>query len=413
MSSLRKTALIAVGFVLLFGVSVIATHQLFTSKAPGANDFYPRWKGAQLYWKDGIDPYSDRTTQAIQRGIYGRLAEADEDQLLFVYPFYTVILLLPLVWLPLSYSWIQAIWLVTLQFALLGSTFLCLRLLRWRMPPWLLGITLIWTILFYNSARTIILGQFTALIFLWLAGALLALRREQDLLAGLLLALTTVKPQVTLLLIPALFLWAVGRRRWRFLTGFLVTMALLFGASLLFLPSWISGFAEQVLTYPQYTVTPPPLWVITGYYFPSLGKTVENALSIILLAYLLYQWRHLLRLSAASEQFLIILGLTLVVTNMVIVRTATTNYIVLYIPLFWGLQRLAHGRRFGNGLVLLFYVVSTIATWMLFLATIEGDFEHPVMYLPLPIGLLLMLVWARIAFRDESQKPLSSVTSLQ
>jgi hypothetical protein len=400
MTPLRSSFLVTTGFALLFVLSVIATHQLFTSKAPGANDFYPRWIGAQRFWRQGIDPYSESTSQAIQQGIYGRLAEPDEDQLLFVYPFYTVFLLLPMVWLPLSYSWIQAIWLVTLQFALLASMLLCLRLIRWQMPAWLLGATLLWTVLFYNSARTIILGQFTALVLLWLTGALLALRRERDLLAGLLLALTTVKPQVTLLLIPAMMLWAFGNRRWRFMIGFLSTILLLFGASFLLLPSWISSFVDQVRFYPQYTVTPPPLWVITGYYLPALGKPVENALSVLLVGYLLFQWSQLPRLPATSDRFLIIVGLTLVITNMIIVRTATTNYVVLYIPLLWGLHRLAKRGRFGHWLVLLFYVLSTGAVWALFLATIDGDFEHPVMYLPLPIGLLVTLVWAKMALRS-------------
>jgi hypothetical protein len=331
---------------------------------------------------------------AIQNDVYGRPALLNEDQLLFVYPFYTVFLLLPLVWLPVAYSWIQAIWMVLLQLALMASMFLCLRLIEWRMPVWLLGFTLLWTLIFYNSARTLILGQFTALIFLCLTGSLYALKSQRDLLAGALMALTTVKPQVTLLVIPALFLWAVGQRRHRFIGGFLLTIACLAGASFLFLPGWLAGFIDQVRYYPDYTVTPPPLWVITGYYFPVLGKPVENLLSILLLLFLAYEWRHLFHLHAGSDRFLIVIGLTLVITNMIIIRTATTNYVVLYIPLFWSLRHVATRLRYGNMLVVLFYGLSTAMMWLLFLATVEGDFEHPVMYLPLPFALLILLIWA-------------------
>ena len=88
---------------------------------------------------------------------------------------------------------------------------------------------------------------------------------------------------------------------------------------------------------------------------------------------------------------------------MIVVRTATTNYVVLYIPLLWGLQRMAERRPQGGLLVIAFYSLSTVTMWGLFLSTIEGDFEHPVMYLPLPIGLLLMLVWARIAVPLETE----------
>lgn len=43
-----------------------------------------------------------------------------------------------------------------------------------------------------------------------------------------------------------------------------------------------------------------------------------------------------------------------------------------------------------------------VGTWVLFLSTIQGDFEHPVTYLPLPIGLLLGLVW--LAWGDRVTK---------
>ena len=65
----RKNLLIFLFILLLFGVSVVGMYTFFTSTVPGANDFFPRWKGAQLYWQDGIDPYSQTATEAIQRGL--------------------------------------------------------------------------------------------------------------------------------------------------------------------------------------------------------------------------------------------------------------------------------------------------------------------------------------------------------
>src|SRR5690606_37664266 len=123
-----------------------------------------------------------------------------------VYPFYTVFLLIPLIWF--DYVWAQAIWLATLQFSLIGTSIALLKLLEWRQPPWLLALTLLWSIIFYNSTRTIILGQFAALIFLWLVLTLLALKTKHDVAAAILLALTTIKPQMSFIFIPLLLLWA-------------------------------------------------------------------------------------------------------------------------------------------------------------------------------------------------------------
>jgi hypothetical protein len=398
------------GFLVLsvvFVILVMAVHQLFTTKVPGANDFYSRWKGAQLFFLEGMDPYSPEAGEAIQVGMYGRPARPEEDQVLFVYPFYTAFLLIPLV--GLSYDWAQAVWLVVVMFSLIGGIVLCLRLVNWQMPPWLLGVTLLWTVVFYNSARTIILGQFAALIFLWLAGSLWALRHERDVLAGVLLALTTIKPQMVFLLIPALLLWALGQQRWRFIGGFAAAMVGLVGLSFTLLPGWLAGFLTQVNAYPGYTITGSPIWVLTGFYFPQLGRPVELGLSALALGCLVYEWWRgwrvtpALRADAASvvevavtDEFLLLVGLTLLVTNLIVVRTATTNYVVLYIPLFWGLKQVANRWPGGKWLVTTFFLLSTVGTWLLFLATIEGDQEHPVNYLPLPFLLLAMLIGWRI-----------------
>jgi hypothetical protein len=98
-------------------------------------------------------------------------------------------------------------------------------------------------------------------------------------------------------------------------------------------------------------------------------------------------------LSAGSFDFLILIGLTLVVTNMIVVRTATTNYVMMYIPLFLGLKVAAERLPGGHGWVAAFYLVSTVSSWLLFLNTLSGDLEHPIVYLPLPITLLVMLIW--------------------
>lgn len=403
----RRNVLIAGLLLALYSLSVVGVYVTFTSKVPGANDFYPRWRGAQLFWQEGVDPYSQTATEAIQRGLYGRLATPEEDQVLFVYPFYTVFLLGPLV--NITYTWVQAIWLVTIQFSLIIALILTLKLLEWRLSPWLLALTLLWGVIFYNSTRTIILGQFAGLIYLWLVGCLLALKMERDILAGVLLTLTTIKPQMSYLLVPALLIWAVGQRRWRFVGSAAGTTAVLAAFSFLLLPTWLTSFVEQVVYYPAYTITGSPLWVITGYYFPWLGKPVEYGLIAALLLCLLWQWRHLPYLSATSDHFLFILGLTLIITNVIIVRTATTNYIIMYIPLFLVLRTLSQQVKGGSLWVALFYGGSIVFTWALFLFTIQGDLEHPVTYLPLPLLLLLVVAAGHRLWR----RPFSNPTANQ
>jgi hypothetical protein len=387
-------------FVLLFALDVYAVHSVFTSRYPGANDFFSRWKGAQVFWKEGLDPYSDEATLAIQEGIYGRPAQPDEDPGPFAYPFYTVFLLAPLA--PLSYAWAEAVWLVILQFSLIGGVLLCLVLVEWRLSRGLMAMTALWAVVFYHSARTIFLGQFAGLVFLWTVGALWALKKQHHAVAGVLLALTTVKPQMSVLLIPALLIWGVGQRRWRFLGSFAGTMALLLGASFLLLPGWLGEFVAQVLRYPSYTDIGSPVWILTHHYLPFLGAPGEVAISALFLLYLLAQWRHLPRTAVNSDLFLWLLGLTLLVTNLVAPRTATTNYTVLYVPLFFILKLVADRLTRASFWLALFYILSVVGLWALFLTTVQGDYENPIMYLPLPFVLLIGLLWAKAVLNPAS-----------
>lgn len=399
--SLHKTYFLVALVVVLLAVVVYVTYSAFTSRFPGANDFYSRWKGAEVFWREGLSPYSEEASLAIQEGIYGRPAGPGEDPGPFAYPFYTVFLLVPLVWLP--YAWVQAVWMVLLGISLLVGVVICLSLLDWRLPPWLLAVTLLWSLLFYHSTRTIFLGQFAGLVFLWTMGCLWALRTGHDAAGGILLSLTTVKPQMSFLLIPALLLWGVAQRRWRFVAAFGLALGMLFGLSFLFQPSWLADFVRQLMAYPSYTRTGSPVWIMTHYYLPFLGTPGEVTLSLLLLLYLAYQWRHLVQSGNVPDTFYWVLSMTLIVTNLVALRTATTNYVQLYFPLLLILQH-AIARLPSKHLVLgLFYLVSAVGTWLLFLLTANGTFEHPIVYLPLPVALFGAFVWTRSALHTGSR----------
>jgi hypothetical protein len=79
---------------------------------------------------------------------------------------------------------------------------------------------------------------------------------------------------------------------------------------------------------------------------------------------------------------------------MIIVRTATTNYIIMYLPLLLLLKAISDNFPRGNIIVAVLLFFSAVGMWLLFLTTIQGDLEHPVTYLPLPFALLLALVGA-------------------
>ena len=86
----------------------------------------------------------------------------------------------------------------------------------------------------YSALEALFSAQLGLLVAFLLAASVLALQRNRFLLAGILMAITTIKPQVTALAILYCLLWSLydWRIRGRFCIGFFSTLTLLFGASL-------------------------------------------------------------------------------------------------------------------------------------------------------------------------------------
>jgi hypothetical protein len=100
--------------------------------------------------------------------------------------------------------------------------------------------------------------------------------RGRFFLAGVLLALASVKPQLVWLLGVGLLLWAYSdwRRRKGLAIGFVLTLGLLILVCQLVLPGWFSGWWHSLVGYSRYTL-PPLTQLILGRW---LGAALEFAI---------------------------------------------------------------------------------------------------------------------------------------
>ncbi len=377
--------------IVFFVGTVVVTHNMLTAPYPGHNDFMSRWEGARSFWVDHLNPYGDQASLNIQQKIYGRPVKDGEDPGFFAYPMYTVVMVWPLVYM--DYAWASAIWMVLLAACLMASLFFLLDLFQWRIASWLLGILCIWVLLFYYSARGLILGQVGVVVYFLELLALWSVLKERDNLAGVALAISTVKPQMGFLIVPFFLLWALRYRRWTFVVSFVVSMLALLGISFLLQPSWLGDWVAQLGQYPSYTALGSPVWIITSYYL-KLGGWAELLVSGVIGATMLVTWYWLLR--GHPEQFMWAAVITLTVTHLIAPRTATPHYVVFIIPLmFYFAQIVRRNRRFGNLWVSLLLAVLLVVPWVHFLLTVDKHFEHPSIYLPLPFIMIVVLWWTR------------------
>jgi hypothetical protein len=382
----------SIGFIaMLLVVYTWAEWQFFTRPVPGGNDFLTHYGAWEAYLKHGLNPYSDEAAVYVQTLIYGRPAQGSEDQNRLAYPFYSIILHGPFVLIE-DYALARAIYMTLLQVALFVGVIWSLRVVNWRPAVWLTAIVLAWSLLFYPEARGVILGQFAIFGFFSLAGTLYLLRRRRDDVAGALLVLSTIKPTLVFLVIPFLFMWAITRRRWQFIMGFVATLALVLLISWLMLPSWLNDWVYRMTRYSDYTVGQSPVWLLTHQMLPTLSDTGEAIVDVVLISVMLGTWWLALR-STDGDRFHWSLGVTLVVSNLIVSRSATTNYVMLLLPILW-LFAVFDRRRWGRLAVVIGMLVSFIGLWWLHAATVVGNQEQPIMFMPLPLALGLMLVAA-------------------
>jgi hypothetical protein len=371
-------------------------YEVFASRFPGAADFFPRWYGGRALLLDGRNPYDREVALEAQLGLFGRYTAPWEDQVAFAYPLYTLFTFFPLVYVP--YAAAQAVWMVALQFGLIYGAILCLRWVKWQPPLWLLALTLLWAVFFYPGGRSIMLGQFSVIVFAFLVSALVAFEHKWDYLGGACLALTTIKAQMVFMLIPLLLLWALAHRRWQILIGFAGALLTLILAGMLLVPTWPRDFYTGLSAYSGYVGFYSPIENLTRTFAAPIAIPLANGLSVVLLGFMLFIWWQVWRLRQKTGWFVYALMLTLIIGNLVAFRSATTNHVILYLPLMLWFRRLSelsptpHRVSLSpSQLVFLTQTGLNLLLWFGFLKFIIGaNFEHPFMHGFLPLLLLIL-----------------------
>jgi len=306
----------------------------YTAKALAAgrpignnSDLYPRWLGARELLVHGRDPYSPAVTREIQTGFYGRPLNSQNpsdptDQVAFAYPLYVVYLLTPTLTLPFRTVMETFRWFLLLTIA-------C------SVPLWMYAIGFRPGRLFVISGMVLAVGSFpavqefhmqnlTALVVVLLASAVAATVRGWFVLSGLLLALSTIKPQLSCLFIFWLILWATGcwTKRKLLVGSFAAFMAVLLMASEAALPHWIGRFLAAIRSYQAYAGDPSIVQVL----LPSFLASVLSVTLFGVLFVLCWRWRTA---PAGSENFSWTLAWVSAVTLAIIPKLAAYNELLL------------------------------------------------------------------------------------
>jgi hypothetical protein len=376
----------------LFGLTWI--NYRFSLQNPGGNDFMTYWNPARSWLLKGLSPYDDQVGLATQQIIYGRPADISkgEDLNIFVYPMFSMIFFGPFG--ALDYLWARALWMTALELAAIALTWISLKLSGWKLSPWGLAALLLFSLLWYPGIRTLILGQYSGINALLIVAAIFLVRQKHDALAGVLLALSMSKPQMSFLIIPFTLLWGYSTKRWRLVQSILGFSILLWILPMLFIPDWPLQWIRQLVKYPTYTARIGSIVELISGVIPGLSQPLSLALYAFFGLFLVREW--VLAWGKDERWFLWTALMTLTIANIISYRNATTHYVeLLPVPLLlfqfwkekWGIKgEIAAWATLG---------VLLCGLWAIFLLTVQGNIEQAAVYPTFPLACFLGLWWLR------------------
>lgn len=373
------------------------------------NDLIGRWLGTREALH-GKDPYSPAVTRELELAFYGSAMlqpGAHISDQAFNYPAQLVILLAPLAALPWKAAALTFLALIVPLLAL--SFWACVQFLNLRLTRSYTALVVLlclasWPVVFALRLLQPTLLD-TSLVFL----ACFLLSRQRRIPAGILLAVATFKPQLVVLLIAFLLLWAALQRLWSFLASFALTSAILLLWTEIILPGWIPHWLGALHRF-QTSYGTVPLEPVFGHY---AGRAVTY-LILGLSGWAIWRMRHA---SPRSAEFALSVALILAATDCANYALPIMNYNhILLIPgcllLVFGKESVSQYADLGRRLAL-----ATVA-WSFAsvpIAVLGESLSHPSPYwdiLPflnplLPalvsVALLLRTPWA--AARARATRP--------
>lgn len=293
-------------------------------------DFYPSWYATRELLLHHGDPYGAEINRDLQIAYYNKELDASRpeeqrDQQRFVYPLYFTFFVAPTA--RMEFHQAQMVFWWILAISAVANVFLWLRFVRLRLSaPALFALFA----LFLTSIPVIqnlsILQPFL-LSACFIAAASAAVSSGYLFLAGALLSVATIKPQICLLSMIWFALWTGGdwvRRRALFL-GFTVGLATLICASEWLFPGWLMRYPGVLIAYAGYTKATSLLGIL-------LQSPLQWLFAFLLLAIVAeFCWR-VRNQPADSAAFAVALSLTLALTCWIIPAVVQPFNHVLLLP---------------------------------------------------------------------------------
>jgi hypothetical protein len=258
----------------------------------------------------------------------------------YPYPLWTQLVMLPFIFGSAELG--AQLWFVCSLLLLATAIVSIMDLLGWPSRVSLVVLISLFVAAFGPVFTTLWLGQLNFVSLLSLVLLAQALKSGSWMMAGIVLGLGLIKPQLTALVNVAIFGLAVWERRWKLLLGFALVLALYVTLSAPFAltPRQIfgGGAAQHLAAYLAHSTT---LWGLSLTIAPQ-SLWLPAAVSSLLIGWLAYIWIESVRTGQWPERMLYLIGATTIVNLLVLPYSWFYNQAVLILPISYAVDQLRH-----------------------------------------------------------------------
>lgn len=311
-------------------------------------DIYPLWVGTRAFW-NGQSPYTSTVDFTTLSLMYGRQPTASDAILGFYYPAYVAEVLAPFALLPVGLA--ALVW-SALMYAILVSLIISITLsLPDRLSPFRWALLLLSGLLYRPALLAVLDAQYGLFIVACWALAWYTIRKQRWFLAGFLVAISTIKPSLSLIPAGVVILWSLYKGRPKIALSFFCTLVIMLAISFVKIGWWIPDFLLRIGE-----VERNATWVNSDI------LTVPGICWLLFCGYFIFQG---FREFKATKEFPFSLFFGGLLLNLAITpHTLEYDMVVLILPLI--LLTPALGKTLPGYFYLLFIIFCPWISWMLF-----------------------------------------------
>lgn len=278
---------LAIIAILLFLSLLIFANLRFSRQNNAGLDFFIRWLPTRLILMGELDsPYAIKVMEAAEHTVYGYIAEGVELEGFFLYPYYFLLFMLPFGFIS-NYLIARVLWMTLLEILIVLLVIISMQIVRFSPRPLTTLLLLLFFLVSPRFLQPIVDANPAVLSAFFVVLALFLIEKEKDIFAGVMLAFSTIKPQLVVLFFFFVLIWAFSRKRWKLIVSSIAGVVLLSGVSLLLNPDWILEFWSQINIYQAIATPNNPSMILPGW----VHDTAEIVVNIFVVFSLLLSWR--------------------------------------------------------------------------------------------------------------------------